>query len=210
VTTTTCKTASGSSSSGRGTGDDKEEKILDTDQRRKLASISEDEEEEEEEEGGNPLPITPQQPDHALDQDNEGFQQLEQQQHDEELQDEEPADREQEEEEAVWAEQLRGAGVEDAAIMSKDCYMTPRLQFWYGNSKDRTSIEWWRDALDRIRDQKGCNNDPGKKPTASVAVDSLREEVALLMEHHSKGPSSSSSKGLVIDEANPHQKVFHH
>jgi hypothetical protein len=80
VTTTTCKTASGSSSSGRGTSDDEEEKILDTDQKRKLASISEDEEEDEEEEGGNPLPTTKQQLEQALDQDNNAFQQLEQQQ----------------------------------------------------------------------------------------------------------------------------------
>jgi hypothetical protein len=194
VTTTTCKTASGSSSSGRGTGDNEEEKILDTDQRQKLASISVDEEEEEEEEGRNQLPITPQQPEHTLDQDNEAFQQLEQQQNDKELQDEEPADQDQEDKEAVWAEQLQGAGVEDAAIMSKECDMTPRLQFWYRNSKDRTSIEWWCDAVDRIRDQKGWNNDAGKKPTASVAVNSLREEAALLMIIIAKGHQAAEVK----------------
>jgi hypothetical protein len=181
VTTTTCKTASGSSSSGRGTSNDEEEKILDTDQKQKLASISEDEEEDEEEEGGNPLPTTKQQLEHALDQDNEAFHQLEQQQHDEVLQDEEPAEQEQEDEEAVRAEQLQGAGVKAAAIMAKECKMTQRLQFWYGNSKDRTSIEWWCDAVDRIRDQKGWNNNAGKKPTVSVAVNSLREEASLLM-----------------------------
>jgi hypothetical protein len=95
-------------------------------------------------------------------------------QHDEELHGKEPAEQEQEDEEAVRAEQLRGAGVEAAATMTKECDMRPRLQFWYGNNKDRTSIEWWCDAVDRIRDQKGWNNDAGKKPTASVAVDSLR------------------------------------
>jgi hypothetical protein len=41
--------------------------------------------------------------------------------------------------------------VKDTA-MAKDCDMTPRLQFWYGNSKDRTSIEWWCNAVDRIKD----------------------------------------------------------
>jgi hypothetical protein len=179
---------------GRGTGDDEEEKILETDQRQKLASISEDEEEEEEEEGGNPLPITPQQPEHALDQDNEAFQQLKQQQHDKELQDEEPADQEQEDEEAVRAEQLRGAGVKDAAIMSKTCNMMPRLQFWYRNSKDRTFIKWWCDAVDRIRDQKSWNNNAGKKPLASVAVKSLREEAALLMSIIAKGHQAAAVK----------------
>jgi hypothetical protein len=129
---------------GRGADDDEEETIIDTDQGRKRASISEDEEEE----GGNPLPGTPQHPEQALDQNNKAFQQLKQQQHNKELQDEEPAEQEGEE-----------AGVEDAAIMSKECDMMPRLQFWYGNSKDRTSIKWWCDAVDRIlRDQKGWNN----------------------------------------------------
>jgi hypothetical protein len=106
VTTTTCKTASGSSSSGRGTSNNEEEKILDTDQKQKLVSISEDEEEDKEEEGGNPLPTTKQQLEHALDQDNEAFQQLEQQQHNKELQDEAPAEQEQVDEEVVRAEQL--------------------------------------------------------------------------------------------------------
>jgi hypothetical protein len=157
-----------------------EEKIIDTDQGRR-ASISEDKEEEEE--AGNPLPGTPQQPEQALDQDNEVFQQLEQQQHNKELQDEQPAEQEGKE-----------AGVEDAAIMSKECDMTLRLQFWYGNSKDRTSIEWWCDAVDRIRDQKGWNSEPGKKSAALVAVDSLREEVALLMSIIAKGHQAAAVK----------------
>jgi hypothetical protein len=151
VITTACKTSSGSSSSGRGADDNNEKKITDTDQGQ--GSISEDKEEEEEQ--GNPLPGTPQQPEQALDQDNEAFQHLEQQ----------PAEQEGKE-----------AEVEDAANMSKDCDMTPRLQFWYGNSKDRTSIEWWCDTVDRIRDQKGWNNEQGKKSAASVADDLLREE----------------------------------
>jgi hypothetical protein len=180
VTTTACKAWSGSSSSGRDADNNEEEKIIDTDQGGR-ASISEDEEEEEE--GGNPLPGTPQQPEQALDQDKEAFQQLEQQQHDKELQDEQPAEQEGEE-----------AGVEDAAIMSMECDMTLRLQFWYGNSKDRTSIEWWCDAVDRIRDQKGWNSEPGKKSAALVAVDSLREEVALLMSIIAKGHQAAAVK----------------
>jgi hypothetical protein len=78
--------------------------------------------------------------------------------------------------------------------MSKVCNMTPRLQFWYGKRKDRTSIEWWCDAVDRIRDQKGWNNDAGKKSTALVAVDSLREEVALLMSIIAKGHQAAAVK----------------
>jgi FtsZ-interacting cell division protein ZipA len=178
VTTTACKTSSGSSSFGRGADDDEEEKITDIDQGQR-ASISEDEEEEEEE--GNPLPGTPQQPEQALDQENEAFQQLEQQQHDKE--DEQPAEQEGEE-----------AGVEDAEIMSKECDMTQRLQFWYRNSKDRMSIEWWCDAVDRIWDQKGWNNEQGKKSAASVAVDSLREEAALLMSIIAEGHQSAAVK----------------
>jgi TolA-binding protein len=192
MTTTTFKTASGSSSLGRGTSDDEEEKILDRDQKQKLASISEDEEEDEEEEGGNPLPTTQQQLEHALDQDNKAFQQLEQQQHDEELQDQEQAEQEQEDEEAVRAEQLRGERVEAAAIKAKECKRTPILQFWYGDSKDRTSIKWWCDAVDRIRDQKGWNNDAGKKPTASV--DYLREKASLLMSIIAKGHQAAAVK----------------
>jgi hypothetical protein len=164
VTTKACKTSSGSSSSGRGADDDEEEKITDTDQGQR--SISESKEEEEEE--GNSLPGTPQQPEQALDQDNEALQQLEQQ----------------------WEEEE----VEDAAIMAKDCDMTPRLQFWYGNSKDRTSIEWWCYAVDRIRDQKEWNNEQGKKSAASVAVDLLREEAALLMTIIAKSHQSAAVK----------------
>jgi hypothetical protein len=184
VTTTACKKSSGICSSGRGADDNKKEKITDTDQGRR-SSISEDKEEEEE--GGNPLPETPQQPEQALDQDNEAFQQLEQQQQNEELQDEQPAEQEGEE-----------AGVEDAAIMSKECDMTPGLQFWYGNSKDRMSIEWWCDAVNRIRDQKGWNNEQGKKSAASVAVDSLREEVALLMSIIAKGHQWAAVKDWLL------------
>jgi hypothetical protein len=154
TTTAACKTSSESSSSGRGADDEEEEK---------LTGISEDKEEEE----GNPLPGTPQQPEQALDQDNEALQQPEQQSEEDE--------------------------VEDAA-MAKDCDMTPRLQFWYGNSKDRTSIKWWCDAVDRIRDQKGWNNEQGKKSAASVAVETLREEAALLMTIIAKGHQAAAVK----------------
>jgi hypothetical protein len=83
--------------------------------------------------------------------------------------------------------------VQDAA-MAKECDMTPRLQFWYGNSKDRTSIEWWCDAVDRIKDQKGWNNDQGKKSAASVAVDALREDASLLMSIIAKGHQAAAVK----------------
>jgi hypothetical protein len=79
---------------------------------------------EDEEEEGNSLPET-QQPEQAVDQDYEALQQLDQQSEEDEVKD---------------------------TAMVKECDMTPRLQFWYGNSKDRTSIEWWCDAVDRIRD----------------------------------------------------------
>jgi hypothetical protein len=52
----------------------------------------------------------------------------------------------------------RGTGCSNG----EKCNMTPRLQFWYGNSKDRTSIEWWCDAVDRIKDQKGGTMTRGK------------------------------------------------
>jgi hypothetical protein len=78
--------------------------------------------------------------------------------------------------------------------MADKCDMTPRLQFWYGNSKDRTSIEWWCDAVDRIKDQKGWDNDAGKKSAASVAVDALREEAALLMSIIAKGHQAAAVK----------------
>jgi hypothetical protein len=82
--------------------------------------------------------------------------------------------------------------------MAKECDMTPRLQFWYGNSKDRTSIEWWCDAVDRIKDQKGWNNDQGKKSAASVAVDALREEASLLMSIIAKGHQAAAVKDWSI------------
>jgi hypothetical protein len=78
--------------------------------------------------------------------------------------------------------------------MAKECDMTPRLQFWYGNSKDRTSIKWWCDAVDRIKDQKGWNNDQGKKSAASVAVDALREDALLLMSIIAKGHQAAAVK----------------
>jgi hypothetical protein len=142
----------------------------DDDEEEKITGISENEEGEEEE--GNPLPGTPQQPEQALDQDIETLQQLKQQSEQEE--------------------------VEDAAIMAKNCDMTPRLQFWYGNSKDRTSIEWWCDSVDRIRDQKGWNNEQGKKSAASVAVNPLREEAALLMTIIAKGHQSAAVKDWLL------------
>jgi hypothetical protein len=140
--------------------------VADEDEEEKITGISENEEEEEEE--GNPNPGTPQQPEQTLDQDKEALQQLKQQSEEEE--------------------------VKDAAIMAKDCNMTPRLQFWYRNSKDRTSIEWWCDAVDRIRDQKGWNNEQGKMSAASVAVDLLREEAALLMTIIAKGHQLAAVK----------------
>jgi hypothetical protein len=78
--------------------------------------------------------------------------------------------------------------------MAKECDMTPRLQLWYVNSKDRTSIEWWCDAVDRIKDQKGWNNDQGKKSAASVAVDALREDALLLMSLIGKGIQAAAVK----------------
>jgi hypothetical protein len=121
---------------------------------------------EEEEEEENPLPET-HEPEQVLDQDCEALQQRDQQSEEEE--------------------------VEDTA-MAKECDMTPRLQFWYGNSKDRTSIEWWCNAVDRIKDQKGWNNDQGKKSAVSVAVDALREEASLLMSIIAKGHQAAAVK----------------
>jgi hypothetical protein len=48
-------------------------------------------------------------------------------------------EEEQQEEDKVEEPQEEVQG----AAMAKKCGMTPRLQFWYGNSKDRTSIEWF-------------------------------------------------------------------
>jgi hypothetical protein len=135
-----------------------------------------DEEEEEEE---NPLPGT-QEPEQVLDEDSEAGQQREQQSEEEEQSGEDEVEDTDEE-------------VEDTA-MAKDCDMTPRLQFWYGNSKDRTSIEWCCDAVDRIKDQKGWNNDHGKKSAASVAVDALREDASLLMSIIAKGHQAAAVK----------------
>jgi hypothetical protein len=125
---------------------------------------------EEEEEEENPLPGT-QEPEQVLDQDCEALQQRDQQSEEEE--------------------------VEDTA-MAKECDMTPRLQFWYGNSKDRTSIEWWCDEVDRIKDQKGWNNDQGKKSAASVAIDALREEALLLMSIIAKGHQAAAVKDWLL------------
>jgi hypothetical protein len=94
-------------------------------------------------------------------------------------------------------QQLDQQSEEDTA-MAKECNMMPRLQFWYGNSKDRTSIEWWCDTVDRIKDQKGWNNDQGKKSAASVAVNSLREEAALLMSIIAKGHQAAAVKDWLL------------
>jgi hypothetical protein len=99
---------------------------------------------------------------------------------------------EEEEEEEDEVEEPREK-VQDAAMAEK-CDMTPRLQFWYGNSKDQTSIEWWCDAVDRIKDQNGWNNDQGKKSAALVAVDALREDASLLMSIIAKGHQAAAVK----------------
>jgi hypothetical protein len=135
--------SSESSSSSRG-ADDNDEEITGTGEEN-IEGIDEEEEEE------NPLPGT-----QVLDEDSEVGQQSHQQLEEEEQSGEDEVEDTEEE-------------AEDTA-MGKDCYMTPRLQFWYGNSKDRTSIEWWCNAVDRIKDQKGWNNDQGKKSMASVAL----------------------------------------
>jgi hypothetical protein len=118
----------------------------------------------EEEEKENPLPATQEQ-----EEDSEAGQQSQRQSEEEE--------EEQQEEDEVEEprEEVQGAA------MAEKCNMTPRLQFRYGNSKDWTSIEWWCDAVDRIKDQKGWNDDQGKKSAASVAVEALREDASLLM-----------------------------
>jgi hypothetical protein len=133
-----------------------------------------DEEEEEEE---NPL-----QPTQEQEEGSEAGQQSTRQSEDKE--EEQQAESEVEEPQ----EQVQ------AAAMAKKCDMTPRLQFWYGNSKDRTSIEWWCNAVDRIKDQKGWNDDQGKKLAASVAVDALREEAALMMSIIAKGHQAAAVK----------------
>jgi hypothetical protein len=135
-----------------------------------------DEEEEEEE---NTLPGT-QEPEQGRDEDSEAGQQSHQQSEEEEHSGEDKVEDTEEE-------------VEDTA-KAKECDMTPRLQFWYGNSKDRTSIKWWCNAVDRIKDQKGWNNDQGKKSAASVAEDALREDALLLMSIIAKGHQAAAVK----------------
>jgi FtsZ-interacting cell division protein ZipA len=154
-----------SSSSGRG-ADDNDEEITGTGEEN-IEGIDEEEE--------NPLPVTQEQ-----EEDSEAGQQSHQQSEEEEQQEEDEIEEPQEE-------------VQDAA-MAKECNMTPRLQFWYGNNKDRTSIEWCCDAVDRIKDQKGWNNDQGKKSAASVAVEALREDALLLMSIIAKGHQAAAVK----------------
>jgi hypothetical protein len=48
--------------------------------------------------------------------------------------------------------------------------------------------------VDRIKDQKGRNSDQGKKSAASVAVDALREEAALLRSIIAKGHQAAAVK----------------
>jgi hypothetical protein len=48
--------------------------------------------------------------------------------------------------------------------------------------------------VDRIKDQKGWNNDQGKKSAASVAVDALKEEASLLMSIIAKGHQAAAVK----------------
>jgi hypothetical protein len=52
--------------------------------------------------------------------------------------------------------------------------------------------------VDRIKDQKGWNNDQGKKSAASVAVDALREEAALLMLIIAKGHQAAAVKDWLL------------
>jgi hypothetical protein len=148
----------------------------DSDNKKNLAGVEEEEEEEE-----NPL-----QPTQEQEEGSEAGQQSTQQSEDEE--EEQQAEPEDEEPQEQVQEQVQ------AAAMAEKCDMTPRLQFWYGNSKDQTSIEWWCDAVDRIKDQKGWNNDQGKKSAASVAVDALREEAAILMSIIAKGHQAAAVK----------------
>jgi hypothetical protein len=164
--------SSESSSSGRGADDDNEE-IAGTGEEN-IEGIDEEEEEEE-----NPLPGTREQ-EQERDEDSEAGQQSHQQSEEEEKPGEDEVEDPEEE-------------VEDTA-MAKECDMTLRLQFWYGNSKDRTSIEWWCDAVDRIKDQKGWNSGKGKKLAASVAVDALREDALLLMSIIAKGHQVAAVK----------------
>jgi hypothetical protein len=52
--------------------------------------------------------------------------------------------------------------------------------------------------VDRIKDQKGWNNDQGKKSAASVAVDALREDALLLMSIIAKGHQAAAVKDLSL------------
>jgi hypothetical protein len=126
---------------GRGADNDDEE-ITGT-REENIEGIDDEEEEEE-----NPL-LGTQEPEQVLDEDSEEGQQSHKQSEEEEQSGEDEVEDTEEE-------------AEDTA-MAMDCNMMPRLQFWYGNSKDRTSMEWWCDAVDKIKDQKGWNNDQGKK-----------------------------------------------
>jgi hypothetical protein len=168
TTTAACKTSSESSSSGRGADRDDKERTGTGEEN--IEGIDEEEEEDE-----NPLPETQQQ-----EEDSEAGQQSQQQSEEEEQQEEDEVEEPREE-------------VQDAAMAEK-CDMTPRLQFWYGNSKDRMSIEWWCDAVDRIKDQKGWNNDQGKMSAASVAIDTLREDTSLLTSIIAKGHQAARSR----------------
>jgi hypothetical protein len=125
-----------SSSSGRRADSDDKERTGTGEEN--IEGIDEEKEEEE-----NLLPETQEQ-----EEDSEAGQQSQQQSEEEEQQEEDDVEEPREE-------------VQDAAMAEK-CDMTPRLQFWYGNSKDRTSIEWWSDAVDRIKDQRGGTMTRGK------------------------------------------------
>jgi hypothetical protein len=148
------------------------------DNREKLEGV-----EDEEEEGENPL-----QPTQEQEEGSEAGQQSTRQSEDKDEEEEQQAEPEVEEPQEQVQEQVQ------PAAMADKCDMTPRLQFWYGNSKDRTSIEWWCNAVDRIKDQKGWDNDAGKKSAASVAADALREEAALLMSIIAKGHQAAAVK----------------
>jgi hypothetical protein len=165
--------ASSSSSTGADSNNDNE-----NDNRENLAGVDEEEEETE-----NPL-----QPTQEQEEGSEAGQQSTRQAEDEDEEGEQQAEPEVEEPQEQIQEQVQ------PAAMADKCNMTPRLQFWYGNSKYRTSIEWWCDAVDRIKDQKGWNDDQGKKSAASVAVDALREEAALLMSIIAKGHQAAAVK----------------
>jgi hypothetical protein len=171
--------SSESSSLRRGTDSDSDNE---NDNREKIKGVEDEEEEVEE----------PLQPTQEQEEGSEAGQQSTRQSEDEDDEEEQQAEPEIEEPQEQVQEQVQ------PAAMADKCNMTPRLQFWYGNSKDRTSIEWWCDAVDRIKDQKGWDNDAGKKSAASVAVDTLREEAALLMSIIVKGHQAAAVKDLLL------------